>query len=156
MTVENLTTWMIKQKDTVGENEVAPVIIVTKCEDGVMRVAKTNNTTGVLPVEQVSSPRYNANAVYARDYSINGINSSGWSEIVTSLANAVSRLHIFDSSGFPVMLAVGAIGSEQEVFRISPGGDGLVDLLIAAGSRLSIKATSGTIYDGNLQINFLS
>jgi len=93
---------------------------------------------------------------YFRDYSVNNINDTGWTEIVAATAAGIRKLHIFDSSGEFIRFATGAAAAEVEVFRIEPGGPGPVELLIPAGTRLSIRAVTGTISVGNLNINFLT
>jgi len=112
-----------------------------------------NDVYGSLIVEERNKSHV---LTYQRDYSINGISSASWSEIVSSLPSNVTRIHIFDSCGEPVMVGKGTAGNEVETFRIAPGGDGAVDLSIEAGARLSVKTVSGTVNDGKLLINFLA
>lgn len=97
-----------------------------------------------------------ANAPYARDYSVSNISDAAWSEIVASTGARIRKMHIFDSSGAQVKLAMGAAGAESEVFRIEPGGPGGVELVIPVNTRLSVRAASGTISTGDLVINFLT
>jgi hypothetical protein len=104
----------------------------------------------------VGDERTVANTTYVRSYNSSSISDAAWTQIVASTASRIRKLHIFDSSGEQVRLAVGAGGAEVEVWRIEPGGPGAVELTIAAGSRLSIRAASGTISDGDLVINFLT
>jgi hypothetical protein len=68
----------------------------------------------------------------------------------------VFKLHIFDSSGEPIILAVGSGGAEVDTFLIEPGGTGAVEVSIPAGSRLSVKsAGAAAVNDGLLIINLL-
>jgi hypothetical protein len=104
----------------------------------------------------VGAERVTIGTPYVRSYSSSNITDAAWSEIVAVTAGKIRKLHIFDSSGEQVRLALGPAGTEGEIWRIEPGGPGAVELTIAAGSRLSIRAASGTISDGDLVINFLS
>lgn len=140
----------------IEKHPIHPVILATKGEDGVYRIAKTSSTTGAIPVAPLPTSRSLANAPYVRDYSGANVLDSAWAEIVTTLTAAVSRIHVFDSCGYQVRLATGAAASEAEIFRIAPGGDGIVDIAIPAGTRLAIRSASGTIASGTLIINFLS
>ena len=133
---------------------VRPVLLTTLDANGNVIVPLTDPETGALLVEDANKQK--AHEPYYRDYGITGLSSSGWLEIVASVTAKVTRLHIFDSSGFFVRVGIGAVGAETELFRISPGGDGVVDIKIPAGSRLSLRSVSGTILSGELLINFLT
>jgi hypothetical protein len=59
------------------------------------------------------------------------------------------------SNGEPCYLAFGASSSEVNKLVIIPGGNGLIDFVIPASTRLSLKAVSTTLSTGTLIINFL-
>jgi len=83
------------------------------------------------------------------------VTTSAYTQIVASLADDVTQLYIFDSSGRTLYLAVGAPASEVDTVYIVPGGNGLINLGIDAGSRVSIKAVDATANKGELSVTFL-
>jgi hypothetical protein len=91
-----------------------------------------------------------------RDYSSSAITNAAYFQVVASTAAAVFKLHIFDSSGEPIILALGDAGSEVDSFLIEPGGSGAVEISIPVGTRLSVKsAGAAAVNDGLLIINLL-
>jgi hypothetical protein len=62
-------------------------------------------------------------------------------------------LEIFDSSGQTMELGMGASGSETRIALILPGGNGQIPILIQQGTRLSVRAVSGTASSGELDLN---
>jgi hypothetical protein len=87
------------------------------------------------------------------DYSVTPVLTSAYVQLVASTATAATMLEIFDSSGEAMILAVGAAASEVDQFYIIPGGNGIVELAIPAGSRISIKAKTATASVGLSVIN---
>lgn len=97
-----------------------------------------------------------ASQLIRNDYSSTNVTTGAYVQLVASTASVINKLWIFDSSGQDFVLAVGAAASEVDQIRIPPGGwDAAVDLLIAAGSRISIKASSATASSGLLIITGL-
>ena len=66
----------------------------------------------------------------------------------------MNKLTHFDSSGQAMIIATGGAGSEVDQLYVPPGG-GDFPLLIAAGTRLSIKALTATASSGYLLVNLL-
>jgi hypothetical protein len=95
-----------------------------------------------------------ANSPTRLDYSSTNVTTSAYVQLVASTSAATKRLQIFDSSGQTMILAVGGSGSEVDKFYIFPGGID-INYAIPAGSRISVKAVSGTASVGELSINFL-
>ena len=87
-------------------------------------------------------------------YSSTNVTTSAWVQLVAVTANPTTSLEIFDSSGQTLQLGVGASGSEVGQLYIYPGGNGVILEGIAKGSRVSIKAVSGTANSGEIDINF--
>jgi hypothetical protein len=88
------------------------------------------------------------------DYSSTSVTTAAYVELVATLAGAVSEIEIFDSSGQALILATGAATSEVDQIYITPGGNGRIPLSIAASTRVSIKALTGTANVGFITINF--
>lgn len=118
---------------------------------------QVNNTdvSSSNPVPTTQAGLARANAPVRNDHSSTNITTGAYVTLVASLASDVSALHIFDSSGKAMYLAVGPAASEVDQIYIVPGGTDLVPLAIPAGSRVSIKAVSSTINKGELLISFL-
>jgi len=88
-------------------------------------------------------------------YSVTPVTTSAYTQLVASLADDVTQLYIFDSSGRTLYLAVGAAASEVDKAYIVPGGNGILNLSIPAGSRVSLKAVDGTANVGEISVTFL-
>ena len=94
-------------------------------------------------------------ALARHDYTVTPVTSAAYVQLVASLSDDVTRMNIFDSSGRTLYLAVGAPASEVDQFYIVPGGNGLVPLTIASGSRVAIKAVGTTANKGELSVTFI-
>ena len=88
------------------------------------------------------------------DYSSVNVTTSAYVTLDASLAAEAHEVEIFDSSGQTLVLATGAAASEVDQVYIVPGGNGRIPLRIAAGTRTSIKAVSGTASAGEISVNF--
>lgn len=90
------------------------------------------------------------------DYGVTSVNSGTYVELVASLTNKAKRLEILDTSGSPVLIAIGAAGSEVDKAIIQPGGNEFLFIDVPATTRIAVKAqsTGETISSGRLYINF--
>ena len=91
------------------------------------------------------------------DFSSTNVDNTAYVEINASVgASAINKVQIFMSSGEPLLLAFGAAASEVDKLYIIPGGNGILDIDIPAGTRLSVKAVNVvTVSSGILMINYL-
>jgi len=115
------------------------------------------NASGIaVPVSGSVSPvgTASANSPVYNDYSSTSISTSAYTQLVASTSNAINSIHIFDSSGQAMILAIGAVSSEVDTLYVPPGGD-TYSLHIAAGSRISYKAKTATASSGFLLMSFL-
>lgn len=92
-------------------------------------------------------------SIVRNDYSSVNVTTSAYTQLIASTSAQINKIQIFDSSGQTMVLAVGAAASEVDQIYIFPGGNGDVELLIPAGSRVSVKAVSATADSGELIIN---
>lgn len=95
-----------------------------------------------------------ANAPVRNDYTSVNVTTATYVQLVAATTSATSAIEIFDSSGQTLVLGVGAAASEVAQINIFPGGNGLVPLIIPAGSRVAIKAISATASTGEIDVNF--
>ena len=86
-------------------------------------------------------------------YSDTAVSTGTWQVLSTSTPYGTANIQIFDSSGQTMSLGIGAIGAEQQVAIIPPGGD-FMQVTIPRASRVSIKAISSTASAGENIINF--
>lgn len=93
--------------------------------------------------------------LYTYDHTV-AVTTSAYTQVVSSTAAAIKRLHIFDSSGSALYVAIGAAASEVDQFFIPPGGIDQIDFYIPSGSRISIKAVDTATSSGKLLITALS
>lgn len=89
-------------------------------------------------------------------YSSVNVTTGAYVQLVASLAATATSIEVFDSSGQTLQIAVGASGSEVVQFQVIPGGNGLFPLRIPKGSRIAIKAISGTANAGEIDLNIYS
>ena len=87
-------------------------------------------------------------------YSGTPVTTSAYSELVASLSDSVTRIHVFHGNDKYLVLAFGGAGSEVDQVYIPPGGDTL-DLAIPSGTRVSVKAVDANATTGVLLVNFL-
>lgn len=90
------------------------------------------------------------------DYAADNVTTAAYVELVASTSAVINQLDVFDSSGQTMVLAIGAAASEVDTYYVAPGGNGKIDLAIAAGSRISVKAVSANATVGELTITALS
>lgn len=105
-----------------------------------------------IPVSTVGTQQ--ANAPVQNVYSSTNITTSAYVQLVASTSNAINSIHIFDSSGQAMILAIGGSGSEVNQLYVPPGGDTFT-FNIPAGTRISYKALSANATTGYLLMSFL-
>lgn len=89
------------------------------------------------------------------DYTGTSVTTGTWVQLVASTSAAATELSIFDSSGQTLEIGLGASASEVHLFYITPGGNGHTPIAIPSGSRVSIRAVSGTASVGELDLEIL-
>jgi hypothetical protein len=94
-----------------------------------------------------NAPVYNA-------YATTNVTTAAYVQLIASTTAECDHISIFDSSGEGMIIAVGAAAAEVDQLFVGPGG-GEYDLLIPAGSRVSIKAKTATANSGYLMMNLL-
>ncbi len=108
-----------------------------------LHVKVGNSSLEPIPVSVYGSTMVTSVALCRITYGTTPVSTSAYVELIASLASSVSQVFIFDSSGRTLVIAVGAAGLEVDKLYVVPGGNGLVPIGIASGSRISIKAVSG-------------
>lgn len=107
-------------------------------------VVNFSGMSGVSPVGMASL-----------DFSSTNVTSAAYVQLLAS-SPATQKVQIFMSSGEPLYLAFGAAASEANKAFIIPGGNGLIDFTIPAGTRLSLKAVNVvTVNSGVILVNLL-
>lgn len=118
----------------------------------------TNTTNAGTPVVsgsvKIQGTGFSA-APFYNVYSSTNITTSAYVTLVASTTTVTNAIHIFDSSGQAMILAVGGVGSEVDQYLVGPGGDDF-DLTIPSGSRVSYKAKTATASSGYLLMNLLA
>lgn len=122
--------------------------------DGTNLRALSVDTSGNLNVNTTSSSGRTSIVLARNDYTTTNVTTAAYVQLVASTSDVINQLYIFDSSGQTLFLAVGAAASEVNKAYIVPGGNGILNLTIPAGSRISIKAVSATASAGELSISF--
>jgi hypothetical protein len=105
---------------------------------------------------RVAVGSFTAGYLFRNAHSSTNVTSAAWVELEDSTVAEINRLHIFDSSGRTLELALGGSGSEVAFAYIPPGGlDSPLDKNIPIGSRISVRAVSTTASSGELLITGL-
>lgn len=116
-----------------------------------------NSISVVFASDQASlQPTHAKVALLRNDHSSVAVSTSAYTQLTASTTAAIKRLHIFDSSGSALYLAVGAAASEVDYIFIPPGGIEWIEIDIPSASRLSIKAVDTATSSGQLLITALS
>jgi len=125
---------------------------VTQSGTWTVQPGNTANTTAWL----VTAAGKTAVNKVRNDYTSTAVTTGAYVELLSAAAftTACTEIEIFDSSGSTLVLATGAAASESDKIYIIPGGNGRVQLAIAASTRISIKAVSGNASVGEIIINF--
>ena len=95
-------------------------------------------------------------AILRNDYASVNVTTGAYVQLTASTASIINHIQIFDSSGSVLVLATGSGGSEIDQMYIFPGGNGPTDLLIPAGTRVSIKAVDASATAGQFLLNCFS
>lgn len=121
--------------------------------------AATSATIRVVPASNAPSPSGRTYADSANlDYSSSNVGLVSWVQVIASTAATINNLLIFSSCGSALELGTGAAASETRKLLIPPGGlDAPTPLVIASGTRISVRAITGTgCTSGNLIITGLN
>lgn len=91
------------------------------------------------------------------DYTGTNVTTGAWVQLIAATAADINELLIFDSSGQTMELGTGAAASEARKLIIPPGGlSHAVSLRIASGTRVAIRAISGTAIAGEINLTGLN
>jgi len=124
--------------------------------DNEIYMVEIDPATGAIPTSAIPHQAVAA-WVESLDYAVTNVTTGAYVQLNASTATAINYLSIFDSSGNPMILAVGAPGSEVDQIYVPPGGSvGGYSLYIPAGSRISYKALTTNSTSGNLIITGLN
>jgi hypothetical protein len=129
---------LAKNRDML--NEVRPVLLVGVDSAGVP-TAGTFDAGGQLIVAASAGAAKTVVATARNAYASTSVTTAAWVQIVASTAAAIANISVFDSSGQTLELGSGAEGAEARIAIIPPGGID-IGLIIAQGTRLSLKAIS--------------
>ncbi len=115
----------------------------------------TSKTIGSNQALQVNTLGFTLCEFIRNDYSSVNVTTGAYVELIASTANEYQEVQIMDTSGQTLKLAIGAALSEVDKFIIPPGGTFPIKFRIASGSRISIRAISGTASTGEVDVQFL-
>lgn len=112
--------------------------------------------TGALPFQLIPTSYTLGQNLYF-PYSGTPVTTAAYVEIIASTTAITNRMYIQDTSGSMLILAVGAAGVEVPLVYVQAGGFGFpIDLTIAAGARVSLKALDSTASSGAFLATFLT
>ncbi len=160
--LDSWPTWVTNQP-YVSKQIPPGAMIVRGSGTNAYYVLEADPATGAIPVAATfpaSIVVTVAGGAYADSvrnvYSSTNVTTGTWVQLIASTAAVINCLTVFDSSGQTLKLGIGAAMAETITMIIPPGGlGGCIPLHIAAGTRLSIEAISGTASTGELDITGL-
>lgn len=141
--------------DSSGRQIVAGAGTAGSAAGGVLTVQGSASGTAIpVTVSSSTAPTGRTYADSIRNaYASVNVTTGAWVQLIASTAAAINAITLFDSSGQTLELGTGAALSETRKLIIPPGGlDGQVSLVIASGTRVSIRAVSGTASSGEIDI----
>lgn len=89
------------------------------------------------------------------NFATTNVTSSAFVELDPNVSMDLKKIQVFMSSGQSLLIAAGAPGSEDDIGVIIPGGNGIIDFLLGAGERLSVKSLGATVNSGELIVNYI-
>lgn len=123
--------------------------------------AQETSISGTITVTQGTTPwlvdtsRAVANAPITVDYtSGGGVTTGAYVQLVAATTTALTKLYVQDTSGSFMILATGAAGFEVPFLYYGPGFASFVEIAIAAGTRIAIKALDTNAASGRLVMGF--
>lgn len=119
---------------------------------------KVDGSAVTQPVSMASQPSGRTYADSVRnDYTGVSVTTGAWVQLIASTAAKINYITYFDSSGQTMELGTGAAAAETRVMIITPGGNSSgAPLTIPSGTRVSIRAVSGTANIGEFDLTGLN
>lgn len=146
------TTLSTVAGDTTSIDGKLPATLGQKAKSASLAVTLASDEDAINTLQNGKS----SVEIIRNDYTGTSVTTGAYVELVSSSSADINRMSVFDSSGETLKIAVGAAASEVDQFNIFPGGNGIVDLFIPSGSRISVRAVSATASVGELNINCFS
>lgn len=118
-----------------------------------IRLSNGSSFISTLPIDQKGKTVI---TTVRNAYASVNVTTGAWVELVASLGSDVNLLQLVDTSGQTLELGTGAAAAETRLILIPPGASGSIPVSVASGTRVSIRAVSGTASTGEIDLNFLS
>jgi hypothetical protein len=99
---------------------------------------------------EIGAPAMMPVQVVVTDYAASFVSNGAYTNLATT-TGGVAKLYVFDSSGEAYYLASGATGAEANIAIIPPGGAD-IEVSVASGARLSVKAVNTLVVAGKQYI----
>lgn len=136
-------------------HEAAATPVATRDGNGTDFAAYGSDATSSATPRVVTASRAKVE-LDTHDHSSGNVTAAAYTELIASTSAAINRIYISDTSGEPLIVAVGAASSEVDQLYLGPGHAGWIDLHIPASSRVSIKSLGSTTTAGTLIFTGLS
>lgn len=82
-----------------------------------------------------------------------GVSNAGYTQLIAALGDDVKSMTWFESSGQPMVVAIGAPGLEVDLFVVPPGGfNGEIPMDMETGDRVSIKQLNAEVLGSGIMI----
>lgn len=84
----------------------------------------------------------------------NTLESATYTEVEDSLTENVNMVEIYNPGSVPIIVAIGAAASEDDLPFYAPPGASKYPILLSEGQRIAVKAVGADITSGYLIMNF--
>lgn len=113
--------------------------VIRQASDDVNGALRVNLVAGSLSTAG-TTPKYSVEIPYS---SING-SGGAFYQVVASTSAAISKIVPQEQTGTAIGVYTGAAASETLLCILAPGQDTPVDVVIASGTRITVKATGAS------------
>ena len=140
---------------TLGQKAMAASMAVTLASDqssipvsSTPVVAFNTGTVGATSQQVVQAGRVMADK---SSLAVSSITAAAYTQLIASTAAICSLIDVTNTTGEPMIIAVGGAGAEVDRFYVGPAGSVLMPITIAASSRISAKSLGSTATSGYLR-----
>lgn len=112
------------------------------------------DVTASSPLPVTLSGASNLDVLATHNISYTNLTTSYY-EVSASLANDITKIAIYDTSGETIELAIGPASSEVVKLTIGPGCDQVLEVQLSAGDRIAVRTVGSNATAGSLILNLL-
>lgn len=138
---------------TIPETQESQFVLLSALgSDNKPYAISIDESTGQLPVSLSGATATLVKETYSFKYSSINVTTSAWVQIIASTSAIIKEWDIFSGTGEVIEIGTGTVGNEVRFALIGPGG-ATFSHQIASGSRIALRAVTGTANAGDFSMN---